>query len=165
MKILLIVLIVLVIAVPAGLYFGGFLNAGDKAASSEESAHGEGGGEEEAAAEGGHGDAGAAPTYLTLDPPFVVNFTHRGTLRYLQVSLDLSYDKPALLEKVKAKMPAVRNDLIMLFSNQDYEVLSTASGKEHLRQEILKAINHIIEVEPKEGEEVGQVYITNFVMQ
>jgi flagellar protein FliL len=164
MKILLIVLIVLVIAVPAGLYFGGFLNLGDKPAAAEESGHGESAESEEAPAEGEHG-AAAAPAYLTLDPPFVVNFTHRGTLRYLQVSLDLSYDKPALLEKVKTKMPAVRNDLIMLFSNQDYEVLSTAAGKEHLRQEVIKAINHIIEVEPKEGKEVGQVYITNFVMQ
>lgn len=58
----------------------------------------------------------APPVYLALDPPFVVNFTHRGTLRYLQVSIELMYHDPALLTKVKEHMPAIRNDLILLFT-------------------------------------------------
>lgn len=138
-----------------------------------------------------------APTYLNLDPPFVVNFTHRGTLRYLQVSLELSYEDPALLAKVTERMPEIRNDLILLFSNQDYEKLSTMAGKEQLRGEIFSAINHVIGVEDPmavhiadplslgsgpapeviaaaEGaavateaapKKIGEVFITNFVMQ
>jgi flagellar FliL protein len=87
------------------------------------------------------------PVYMSLDPPFVVNFTHRGTLRYLQVSLELMYHDPALLLKVKEHMPAIRNDLILLFSNQDYENLASAGGKENLREEIFKAINHVIGID------------------
>lgn len=186
MKILVIALIALLIAVPVGLYFTGVIQLG-------------GGGAEEAAGEhapaaAGHGEAaaGVAPVYLTLDPPFVVNFTHRGTLRYLQVSLDVSYPDATLLDKVKERMPAIRNDLIMLFSNQDYEVISTMVGKEKLRRDILRAINRVIGIETAapaalvaehggaEGSAsgvpadmaaygapapIGQVYITNFVMQ
>lgn len=87
------------------------------------------------------------PVYMSLDPPFVVNFTHRGTLRYLQVSLELMYHDTALLAKVKEHMPAIRNDLILLFSNQDYENLASSAGKETLREEIFKAINHVIGVD------------------
>lgn len=166
-------------ATVGALYFAGILHFGDAAASAEEPA----------AAEGAHGEVaaeGATPTYLALEPPFVVNFTHRGTLRYLQVSLELMYPDPALLAKVTERMPQVRNDLILLFSNQDYEKLSTKVGKEELRHEILAAINHVIGIAsplpaamplgsvPADTEHgpaaahapaVGEVYITNFVMQ
>lgn len=129
----------------------------------------------------------APPVYFALDPPFVVNFTHRGTLRYLQVSIELMYHDPALLTKVKEHMPAIRNDLILLFSNQDYELLSSAAGKETLRHQILAAINKVIGVggdshaataevtapsapaaeTAAAGEQsaLGEVYFTNFVMQ
>jgi flagellar FliL protein len=176
-KYLIIGLVVLAIAVPAGLYFTGVIGgeaAGDTAAAE-------------------HVEPQVPPTYLPLDPPFVVNFTHRGTLRYLQVSLELTYRDPALLLKVDERMPEIRNDLILLFSGQDYEQLSTFEGKEHLRAQIMAAINRVIGVEvPAEEhaaatvetgsgpapaapaavtadaeahESIGEVYITNFVMQ
>lgn len=183
MKYIIIGLVVLAVAVPAGLYFTGVISFGDEAA--------------EGAAEEAHAEPEAPPTYLPLDPPFVVNFTHRGTLRYLQVSLEVSYKDPALLAKVTERMPEIRNDLILLFSGQDYEQLSTLEGKELLRGQIMTAINHVIGVEvpaeehadvavttspapaaetgsgPAEAAEaehaevasVGEVYITNFVMQ
>ncbi len=126
------------------------------------------------------------PLYLPLEPPFVVNFTHRGTLRYLQLSLELMYHNESILQKVTENMPAIRNDLILLFSNQDYETLSTLQGKEELRDKILVAVNNIVShaelsgaegehggeaaeamPEEQEAEELanGEVYITNFVMQ
>lgn len=125
------------------------------------------------------------PIYLPLEPPFVVNFTHRGTLRYLQVSLELMYQEQEIIDEINNKMPAVRNALIMLFSNQNYESLSSFEGKEQLRQSILLAVNNEIglkapdpEIDPDPDAEVlqdqaesdaevfmGQVYFTNFVMQ
>ena len=113
-----------------------------------------------------------------------MNFTHRGTLRYLQLSLELMYHNEAILQKVSANMPAIRNDLILLFSNQEYETLSTLQGKEELRDKIMLAVNNIVShaelaggaehgdgaealPEAEEAEELaaGEVYITNFVMQ
>lgn len=106
--------------------------------------------------------------YLALDPPFVVNFTHRGTLRYLQVSIELMYNEQEYIDLVDEKMPAVRNALILLFSDQNYETLSTLQGKEELRNSILLAVNDVIglSVEAEENSvPPGQVYLTNFVMQ
>jgi flagellar protein FliL len=174
MKYAIIGVVTLLIAGAAGLYFTGVI----------------GGGAEEVAeldAEGNpvvHKEV-SPPLYLPLEPPFVVNFTHRGTLRYLQLSLELMYHNEAILQKVSDNMPAIRNDLILLFSNQDYETLSTLEGKEQLRDKILVAVNNIVShaqlggggehgggsaealPEAEEAEELasGEVYITNFVMQ
>ncbi len=175
-------LAIVIIASVAGLYFAGIIHIGAPKGSAA--------GAEAKAKE-------LPPIYLTLDPPFVVNFTHRGTLRYLQVSLELMYHDPLLLAKVTERMPVIRNDLILLFSNQDYEKLSTSAGKEALRHEIFHAVNHVIGIESApvattalglqpEGpsappapaaalaagtaaapdpDSLGEVYITNFVMQ
>ena len=174
-KYIIIGVVVLLLGTAAGLYFTGVIDFGGEAA--------EGAGEQASA------EPELPPTYLPLDPPFVVNFTHRGTLRYLQVSLEVTYKDLALLTKVTERMPQVRNDLILLFSGQDYEQLSTFEGKEHLRGEIMKAINRVIGIEvpkatapagqaavetgsgpavaaePAEAKGPGEVYITNFVMQ
>ena len=169
--------LLLLSATAAGLYFAGIIDFG-----SEEVA--------ELDAEGNaivHKEV-TPPLYLPLEPPFVVNFTHRGTLRYLQLSLELMYHNEAILQKVSENMPAIRNDLILLFSNQEYETLSTLQGKEELRDKIMVAVNNIVShaeltgggggehggggsaealPETEEAEELasGEVYITNFVMQ
>ena len=104
--------------------------------------------------------------YLPLDPPFVVNFTHRGTLRYLQVSVELMYSEQEIIDQINEKMPAVRNSLILLFSDQSYELLSSYEGKEELRQDILLAVNDVIGLKSQNGAtKTGEAYFTNFVMQ
>jgi flagellar FliL protein len=107
------------------------------------------------------------PHYLTLDPPFIVNFVHRGSLRYLQLSLDLMYLDAGVISRIEKQMPEVRNDLILLFSSQDFETLSTLEGKEKLREDVLLAVNKAIDVDPANPGPAagGAVYITNFVMQ
>jgi flagellar FliL protein len=144
----------LVLGVPVGLYFGGYLPFSPVAEEGVEGAEGE------------HVVA-AVPHYLTLDPPFIVNFVHRGSLRYLQLSLDLMYHDEAIIGEIQAQMPEVRNDLILLFSSQEFEVLSTLEGKEKLRDDVLLAVNNAIDIDPANpGLAAGaEVYITNFVMQ
>jgi len=163
MKKLVIALIVAVVAIPVGLYFGGYLTLASPQAA-------EGGEGEEEVVTDSHGNvisAGGVPLYLTLDPPFVVNFMHRGTMRYLQLSLDLMFHEQAMLDRVKEHMPAIRNDLILLLSNQEFETLSSPDGKEVLREKIMVAVNEILEIDPATlaEEDAGQVYFTNFVMQ
>lgn len=103
------------------------------------------------------------PIYMPLDPAFVVNFEHNGGIRYLQLSLQImAYDQP-VLDKVAANIPAVRNNLIMLFSGQDYDYLTTLEGKESLRQEVLNSINKVVRFKGKSG--VKEVFFTGFVMQ
>jgi len=119
-----------------------------------------------ATASDGHGPAAehAESFYLPIDPPFVVNFTHLGALRYLQISVEMMYADPKALDLVKTHMPAIRNALILLLSDQPYEKLSTLSGKEELRTEMVAAVDNII-FHDVESPPEGQIFITNFVMQ
>jgi flagellar FliL protein len=139
------------------LYYTGYFNSQEgNTETAENAGHTEDGSHEQEAEQ----------IYLPLEPPFVVNFTHRGTLRYLQVSLELMYTEQTVIDEINARMPAVRNALILLFSNQSYESISTYEGKEQLRHAILLAVNEVIGLEqPANSEESGQAYFTNFVMQ
>jgi len=156
-KKILIPLLFIVTAVPAGLYLTGSLPG---------QAPGEGEAAEEQAEVDSHGNiiSDLTSLYLPLEPPFVVNFTHLGTLRYLQISLEVMYYDQELLDRVKAKMPAIRNELILLLSNQEYERLSSLTGKEEIREEMMVAINDIIHVNEATAD-YGEIYITNFLMQ
>jgi len=101
--------------------------------------------------------------YLPLDPAFVVNFEHNGSIRYLQLSLQVMSYEQAVIDKVEANMPAVRNTLILLFSGQNFDELSTLQGKEALRLKVKDAILKVVHF--KKGQTLNDVYFTGFVMQ
>ena len=63
----------------------------------------------------------------------MVNFGGEGSARYLQVTVEAMSRDPAMLESLKNNEPAVRNDLVMLFSGQDNATLLSVEGKEKLR--------------------------------
>lgn len=163
-KVIIIMLAIIGIGVPAALYFLGIIDFG--AASAEVVAEGE---ESETPVLDEHGDpiveeAGEA-LYLPLNPPFVVNFSHLGTLRYLQISLEVMYEDQHLLDRVEQEMPAIRNQLILLLSDQKYEKLASYAGKQELRGEMIAAINDLIVEDKQAPSPHGDIFITNFVMQ
>ncbi|WP_313025140.1 flagellar basal body-associated protein FliL [Pseudomonas lopnurensis] len=122
--------------------------------------------------DGGKADDAAATTpsgkqpaiYEVLMPAFVVNFSHNGRQRYMQVSIALMSRDQAALNALKVHMPLLRNRLVMLFSSQDFEVLKTPVGKEMLRQQATASVQELAQ------KEIGtlaveQVLFTNFVLQ
>lgn len=114
---------------------------------------------------GSHGepveDTECAFLALALDPMNMVNFSHLGVPRYLQVPLSLSYQDEALLEEIESNTPAVRNAPILLSSNQGFEKLNSMEGNEEIRAEMKTAINHIVRAD----EDTGEIDFTKFVMQ
>jgi flagellar protein FliL len=146
-----IIAIAVVIAAGAGLFFTGSLDSmlgGDQSTVST-------------------APAPKVASYLPLDPPFVVNFTHRGALRFLQLSVELMFYDASRIELAKQNMPAIRNDVIILLSGKDFDGLSSIESKEDLRNEILQAICTVLQLDfdTVMAEEQGQIYITNFIMQ
>ncbi|MGH8208062.1 MAG: flagellar basal body-associated FliL family protein [Steroidobacteraceae bacterium] len=107
----------------------------------------------------------AAPLYVALDPPFVVNFEADQQVRFLQVTAQLMSRDPATIELLKASDPVVRNDLLLLFGGQKYSVISTREGKELLRTQTLAAVRKIVAAAGGKPEKVEAVYFTSFVMQ
>ena len=107
----------------------------------------------------------APPLYLALDPAFVVNFQADQLVRYLQVSVEVMSRAQKTLDLLKANDPVVRNDLLILFADQQYSVLATPAGKEQLRAEALTAIRKDLAQAGGDPKRVEAVYFTGFVMQ
>ena len=107
----------------------------------------------------------APPLYVALDPPFVVNFEGEQLVRFLQITVQVMTRDPASVELVKANDPVIRNDLLLLFANQKYEVVAARAGKEKLRSDALAAIRHVVESSGGKADHIEQVYFTSFVMQ
>jgi flagellar protein FliL len=105
------------------------------------------------------------PLYLALDPPFVVNFEGDQLVRFLQITVQVMTRDPATLELLRANDPVVRNDLLLLFANQKYEVVAAREGKEKLRSDALVTIRHVVQSGGGKPDHVEQVYFTSFVMQ
>lgn len=157
-KIAIIAVAVIGIGGAGAAYFLGYLPGGSAEAATNAAA------EEVQLDEHGNPIVAGRPIFMPINPPFVVNFTHLGTLRYLQISLSVMYNEQRIIERVSEQLPAVRNELILLLSDQQFEKLSTAEGKEQLRAEMIAAINHRV-LTPEDTNIQGEVFITNFVMQ
>jgi flagellar protein FliL len=154
-KMKLIILIVVAVLLAVGLSVGAtifFLSKGDAAKPAEPVAA-----------------AAAVPVkqpaiYEELVPAFVVNFTHQGRPRYMQVSVALQSRDQAALDALKVHMPVLRNRLVMLFSSQDFDSLLTPVGKDMLRQQATASVQELAEKETGKTV-VEQVLFTNLVLQ
>lgn len=114
------------------------------------------------------GDAGASATgpaiYLELDPAFVVDFIVASKQRYLQLNLTVKSRDQVQIDAIKVHMPLIRNSLVLLFANQNFDELQTLEGKMALKAASIDSINGILTQETGSGG-VEDVLFTNFVMQ
>jgi flagellar FliL protein len=110
-------------------------------------------------------EAKLPPQFVTLDPPFVVNFGPGSSVRFLQIAAQLMTRDPHMVEFLDHNTPIIRNDLLLLFGNKQPEEVSTNEGKEALRAAALEAVRKIIAAEGQKPEALEGVYFTSFVMQ
>lgn len=155
-KLKLIILIVVGLLLAVGLSVGGtfyFMSRGESKPHAEEAAAADSTPQRQAA------------VYEVLAPAFIVNFANAGgRQRYMQVSVALMSRDQAALDALKEHMPLLRNQLVMLFSSQEFATLMTPVGQEMLRQ---KATASVQELAQKEIGKLAieQVLFTNFVLQ
>ncbi len=71
----------------------------------------------------------------------------------------------AVVDEIKNNEPAIRNDLVLLYSAQQPEALLAPEGKEKLRAATLDAVRKTIAAEGAKPEAVEAVYFTSFVIQ
>ncbi len=104
------------------------------------------------------------PIYYELASNMVANFRVDRQIRYLQVSIEVMTHDPSVVEVLDSNAPVLRNDLIMLLSDQSYDELATREGKQHLQDTALAAIQKLVHDRyGKDG--VEALYFTSFVMQ
>jgi len=119
---------------------------------------------------GGQKEEQAASTdmpaiYFPLEPAFVVNFKDRGRTRFLQVTMDVMSTNQAIIDEMQKHMPLIRNNILILLSKQDGELLQSGDGKEKIREVILKELQEIMTEKTGLVNTVNEIYITSYVTQ
>src|SRR5271167_1740308 len=114
----------------------------------------------------GHGEEGGGTrtaVYYAIDPPLVVNFEDGSVVRFLQISMEVMAHDQKAIDSVQKNIPLIRNNLLLLMSNRNYQTMMSREGKEKLRQE---ALTEIRAVQKKEGSpDVDDLLFTSFVVQ
>ena len=158
MIIIIVGVLVLLIAVGAGLFFTGFFD--DKAATDNNDPTKE---QSDEAAKGDESESEAAPIYMALTPGFMVNFPSGG-IKIMKISISVMARDEKVIDAIKLHDPVIRNNVLLLLSAEDPEVLKTADGKAKLQLAILEAINKILK-ERKVASTAESVFFTDMVMQ
>ena len=114
----------------------------------------------------GHGEeegSAKAAVYYAIDPPLVVNFEDGSVVRFLQITMEIMAHDQKAIDSVQRNIPLIRNNLLLLMSNRNYQTMMSREGKEKLRQE---ALTEIRAVQKKEGgPDVDDLLFTSFVVQ
>ncbi|MDR4486260.1 MAG: flagellar basal body-associated FliL family protein [Nitrospirales bacterium] len=125
-----------------------------------------GGGHEEDTKAGGHDEHAKADEH-SAEPgpvmelePFLLNLADRDELRFLKVSIKLELDRPEETTDYQAKVPAIRDALLVLLSSKESQLLRTVNGKRRIREEIMARVNTLM----SKGK-VANVYFTDFIIQ
>ncbi|HEY6123005.1 MAG TPA: flagellar basal body-associated FliL family protein [Steroidobacteraceae bacterium] len=103
--------------------------------------------------------------YVTLDPPFVVNFEAESSVRFLQITIGIMTRDLEIEKIIKDNDPRIRNDLLLILGGQNYESVSKVEGKEALRTRCLEAVRTVVVESGGDGPKVEALYFTSFVMQ
>ena len=99
----------------------------------------EGAAEEKPAATA-HAKPGTPPTFVPLDP-FTVNLADKDVDRFAQIGVTLQVEDPKFADQIKAYMPAIRSNVLMVLSHKMAGDLLTREGKEKLAKEIMPLPN------------------------
>lgn len=102
--------------------------------------------------------------YQPLNPAFVVNYTHEGRKRYLQVNVVLMGRDAEGMASVATHLPLLRNELVLLFSSEEFQTLFSPEGKDALRERATLAVKALLEKEIG-NPVIESVLFTNIVLQ
>lgn len=99
--------------------------------------------------------------YLEFTPKFTVNLAEPG--KYLMVNVQILAEGAATVERIKKHMPALRHEIIMLFTGRPSDQLQTMEQREALRQETSEAMRKALEkLENSDG--YRDIFFTEFLI-
>ena len=97
-------------------------------------------------------------------PPVVANFEYEGSMRYLQVTVNLQTRNTASATLMKDNAPLIQCEILMLLQDLDFGTVRSTEGKRALIEMIDAGVRELFKsgAEPLELE---QVVLTGFVVQ
>lgn len=110
-------------------------------------------------------DRGGPELFASLRPPLVVNFKDAaGASHFMQITMEVMARDQDVIDAVKNHIPVIRNSLILLYGNADYDEITTRQGKEQMLADGLAEIQKILK--ERIGEPgVEALYFTSLVIQ
>ena len=91
---------------------------------------------------------------------FIVNLADPGGRRYLKVKLDLELTNREVEKELKARLPEVRDQIILALSSKTYQQIQGVAGKTVLREELTARTNAVLKLG-----KVKKTFFTEFVVQ
>lgn len=101
-----------------------------------------------------------ASTEMVSLPKLLVNLADPLGKRYLKMSVNLEVRGQKAANRIKKRMPRVKDSLILLLSSKTYDDLSSMQDKLTLKSQIAQRLNQIMEESL-----VKRVYFTEFIIQ
>jgi flagellar FliL protein len=103
-------------------------------------------------------------SYVSLVPPLVGNYQSSGRLKLYKADISLRVGSPEAQARVEHHEPLIRNQLVMLFSQQTEASLSGLEAKENLRQQALTQVQQALEQEESQPL-VEDLLFNNLIIQ
>ena len=82
-------------------------------------------------------DPSHPPVFVPLDP-FTVNLADKDVDRFAQIGVTLEVGDAKVADQVKAYLPAIRSNILMVLSHKTSAELLSREGKEKLAKEIMR---------------------------
>jgi len=98
-------------------------------------------------------------------PPVVANFEYQGSMRYLQVTVNLQTRSQESATLMDENAPLIQGEILMLMQALDFGVVRTVEGKQALIAQIDESIRVLFESMSMDGFELERVVLTGFVVQ
>lgn len=103
--------------------------------------------------------------FASLHPPLVVNFKDSyGDAHFMQITLEVMARDQGIIDQVKDHAAVIRNSLILMYGNVDYDFVTKREGKEKMLADALTEIQKIIKRETGDTG-VEAVLFTGLIIQ
>lgn len=110
------------------------------------------------------GEGGAATAYFGIRPPIIVNIADGRNVRFMQIGVQFRVREAADSATLELHGDAIRHELLMLFSSQQIDQVTTVKGKEVLRQSAIDTVKQLLR--KLTGKDmIDEIYFTSFIIQ
>lgn len=147
--------VVLLLAVLGGGAAFYFKSKAAAAAAAEEEGGGSAAAHKEKKPKAAARDPKHPPTFVPLDP-FTVNLADRDAERYAQIGVSLELEDPKQADAIKAYMPVIRNNILMVLSHKSSAELLERDGKTKLAREIQRETARALGIEVEDEDEEAE---------
>ncbi len=98
--------------------------------------------------------------FYQFEDSFIVNLAETNAERYLKVTPVFEVESEEVQNEITEKLPQIKDILITIFSSKTLDEVTTLSGKDRLKQEIIDKVNEVL----SKGK-VTRVFFSDFVIQ